>query len=52
MKVDLHLKNLISDPEDEVPEFHVGQHVTVDKRTCKKGPNPEDGAAKILICAG
>lgn len=47
-KVKLHIQNLVINPQDAVPEFHVGQNVYVAARTLRSGPNPEYGVAKIL----
>lgn len=40
-RVKLHLENLVNNPQDVVPEFHVGEAVMVAERTLRGAPNPE-----------
>jgi hypothetical protein len=47
-RVKLHLENLVINPQDAVPEFHVGEAVMVAERTLRGAPNPEHGSALIL----
>lgn len=47
-RVKLHLENLVINPQDAVPEFHVGEAVMVAERTIRGAPNPEHGSAHIL----